>query len=98
MSNKQGNCIGEASVILPITNAITSISHCDSMLITVPSFFKLKKACKYGNDRTLVYRGKCTVTNLVCDYHNHPIVVLIPDCWLVWIPGCTQAVTWNGDC
>ena len=46
MSSKQGNCIGEASVILPIANAITSISHlnpCDSMLITVPSFFKTKK-------------------------------------------------------
>ena len=27
MSNRQGNCISEASVILPIANAITPKSH-----------------------------------------------------------------------
>ena len=32
---------------------------------------RLQKVCDYGNNRTLIYRGKCIVTNIVCDYRNN---------------------------
>ena len=39
---------------------------------------RLQKVCDYGNNRTLIYRGKCIVTNIVCDYvsngvHSDPV-------------------------
>ena len=69
MSNKQGNCTSEASVILPIANATTP-KHYENACLSPTynhSLFKVcnYKKCNFGNNRTLVYWGKCIVTNSI---------------------------------
>ena len=84
MRNRQGNCTHFTHAItLPILNAISTPkwheNACDFTIITYHhssysySLCKLKrvqlqKGCNYGNESPLVYRDKCTVINIVCDY------------------------------
>ena len=63
MSNRQGNCMSEASAILPIANAITPKQQeypCDSTLTqVVPIATALLNSKKMKVIAPLVYRGKC---------------------------------------